>query len=178
MLIIVCGLPGSGKTTIAKRIATHFGDMAVHISSDTIRKKIFQTPEYTEEEKNSVYDEMTKEAARVIANGKIAIADATFYKQKYRDMILAAAKSVKDSSIIIYCEISEKEAGERLRKREKGNSDADFEVHKKLREEFEEIREKHLTIMFGPEGNKDSGHSNSEKKIERIINELDKRLKK
>jgi predicted kinase len=42
MLIILGGLPASGKTTIARALATHFG--AVHIRIDTIEQRLRDLP--------------------------------------------------------------------------------------------------------------------------------------
>ena len=56
MLIIICGLPGTGKTFIAKKLAPKIN--AEHLSTDRIRKELFPEPTYSEDEKNKVYVEM------------------------------------------------------------------------------------------------------------------------
>ena len=53
-LIIVCGLQGTGKTTVAKKIAEKIN--AVILRSDVLRMEILKDPKYTEEEKQKIYD--------------------------------------------------------------------------------------------------------------------------
>ena len=42
MIIIICGLPGVGKTTVAKELAPLVN--AVILSTDKIRKELFSRP--------------------------------------------------------------------------------------------------------------------------------------
>lgn len=48
MLVIVCGLPGVGKTTFAKKLAPLIN--AIILSTDKIRKELITSPTYEKEE--------------------------------------------------------------------------------------------------------------------------------
>jgi len=143
MLIIVCGLPGSGKTSISKMLAKRFS--AAHINSDVVRKRIFEKPAYTDEEKRKVYLAMADEAGKSLKE-KNVILDATFYRKEYREMARKAAEKAGTDAYIIVCELGERETQKRMEEREMGPSDADFEVYLKLKETFEPVDGEHLKI--------------------------------
>jgi predicted kinase len=56
MIIIVMGLPGSGKSYFAQRLAITIN--ADYISSDRVRKTMMSSRTYSTKEKLLVYDEM------------------------------------------------------------------------------------------------------------------------
>ena len=56
MVVIVFGLPGSGKSYFASRLAKKLE--ADYISSDQVRKKLFTRPDYSEEGKKQVYKKL------------------------------------------------------------------------------------------------------------------------
>ncbi|HNT60586.1 MAG TPA: AAA family ATPase [Candidatus Bilamarchaeaceae archaeon] len=82
MLILISGLPGTGKSRISRGLAPRLN--AVHISSDSIRKKLLERRTYSEEEKALVYSEMLSQASKSLSGGKNVVADATFYKKSLR----------------------------------------------------------------------------------------------
>ncbi|MEM3075539.1 MAG: AAA family ATPase [Candidatus Bilamarchaeaceae archaeon] len=146
MLVIICGLPGTGKSTLAKTLAEKIG--AATISSDSIRMQILEQRTYSEKEKEIVYEEMFKKAGNLLANGKSVILDATFYKKNYREKAKAHAEKAKTDFFIIECTTDERVLKKRLFSRTKktSESEADFAVYKKVKELFEPISEPHLTV--------------------------------
>ena len=56
MIIIICGLPGVGKTTVAKGLAPLIN--AVVLATDKIRKELFSKPMYGQRERRLIYDVM------------------------------------------------------------------------------------------------------------------------
>jgi len=53
MLILICGLPATGKSTVARRLAKALD--AEVLRTDIVRKALIGNPTYTEEEKNLIY---------------------------------------------------------------------------------------------------------------------------
>ena len=53
MVIIVCGLPGSGKSYFAERLAKKID--ADYVNSDRLRKELFPSRTYSDREKATVY---------------------------------------------------------------------------------------------------------------------------
>jgi len=146
MLVMVCGLPGTGKTTLAKALAEKLG--AVHISSDTVRMKMFEKRTYSEKEKEKVYGTMFVEAERLLEEGKKIVLDATFYRKKLRDAARKLAKKTESRFYIIECVTHENLLRERIfaRGKEKAESEADLGVYEKVKVVFEPIGEKHLVV--------------------------------
>jgi len=144
MLILVCGLPGTGKSSFSKELSKRFH--AVHLNSDVIRKKLFAKPTYSVEEKTKVYNAMAAQAEELLKEGRNVILDATFFHREYRSMMRRIAERHGVKIHIVCCVLGEYEAKNRIMQRKKGVSDADYEVYLKLKKEFEPIEGEHLEI--------------------------------
>ena len=143
MIIIVFGLPGSGKSYFAVSLANMI--KADYINSDQIRQIMFAVRGYSEKEKMSVYNEMLVQMQKAIQQHKNLVLDATFYTNDIRKKFFDAAENMDD---IIFIEIRAEESliRERLNKPRK-DSEADFEVYKKIRKQWEPVHEDHLVLQ-------------------------------
>jgi adenylylsulfate kinase len=72
MKILIFGLPGSGKTTLAKPFADLIG--GVHLNADTVRKE-YDDWDFTPEGRIRQAQRMRHLADGVVLAGKIAVAD-------------------------------------------------------------------------------------------------------
>lgn len=100
-VVAVGGLPGTGKTTLARALAPHLGSApgALVLRSDEIRKRLcgvapeerLSSASYTPEVSARVFAELAAMATQVAAAGHGAIADATFMDPAHRALIQAAA---------------------------------------------------------------------------------------
>ena len=146
MLILVCGLQGTGKTTVAKRIAED--TKSVLLSTDMIRKGILEEPGYTEKEREMIYNLLFEMAEKLLSSGNSVVLDGTFYRKKLRDRVKKIAKKAKSDFHMVEVKCSEEIIRKRMkeRKKEETGSDADFEVYRKAKKQFEPIREKHVVI--------------------------------
>jgi len=72
MKILIFGLPGSGKTTLAKPLAELMN--GVHINADEVRKK-YKDWDFTQEGRMRQAQRMRHLADGVVSAGKIAVAD-------------------------------------------------------------------------------------------------------
>lgn len=140
MVVIILGLPGSGKSYFAQRLAKII--RAEYINSDRLRKETFPIPTYLEEEKAKIYDMMLQKMKDAILHHKNLVLDATFHRNEARKPFIKQAKGElffvevwADASII----------QERL-KRNRPYSDADFEVHQLVKQEWEPLTEPHLLL--------------------------------
>lgn len=159
ILILICGLTGTGKTTIANALSAETG-MKV-ISSDIVRKELariqpsehrferFGEGIYTEEFTEKTYLEMFKLGEGFLKKGASVILDATFQKSRYRQEAMELAKKLGAEFHIIECTASDDIVRQRLDKRAKQErvaSDGTWEIYEKQKKGYEEIKESHITI--------------------------------
>ncbi|HEX5153371.1 MAG TPA: AAA family ATPase [Parafilimonas sp.] len=141
MIIIVCGLPGSGKSYFAQRLSQMLH--AAYISSDAVRKELFRNPSYSDEEKRKVYDEMMKRISDAEYYKEVAV-DATFSDVETRRNFIREAKKIAPVFIV------EIVADEDLIKQRlavpRQDSNADFAVYKKMKSTWPLFTEPHLVL--------------------------------
>ncbi len=113
------GLPGSGKSKISKIVCemlTENGITCERIEMDAIRKQYVRNPEYTDEERDFVYEKLVDFAEKGVKSGKNIIIDATAHKRLYREM--ARKKIKRFIEVMVRCPLLI--CIERESKREKG----------------------------------------------------------
>lgn len=144
MLIMVAGLPGSGKTYFAERLAQRL--KGVHLSSDRVRKKRNARGRYSFEERLEVYREMAEYARNLLRSKKTVIVDATFEHSRMRNLFFDEAQKLSVSSVFILVYADENLIRERIRA-PRPDSEADFGVYEKIRDRFEPITFPHLALQ-------------------------------
>nr|WP_302474298.1 bifunctional aminoglycoside phosphotransferase/ATP-binding protein [Roseococcus sp. MDT2-1-1] len=102
-LVAVGGLPGTGKSTLARRLAPLLGPApgALVLRSDEIRKRMhgvlpeqgLPAPAYTAEASDAVFAEMRRMARAALEGGHAVVADAVFGRAEERDAIAACGVS-------------------------------------------------------------------------------------
>ncbi len=153
MLIIVSGLPATGKTTIAREVAKKTG--AIILRTDVIRKELFARPKYTEEEKEQVYNEMFLRAEKFLIKEQIVILDANFYLQSLRGRARDVAHRCGKKFFIVECILDEEKVLERMNARSSKNDASDanrIEIYRKIKRLWEPIRAQHIVIDTSCEG--------------------------
>lgn len=143
MIVIVFGLPGSGKSYFASHLANMIN--ADYINSDKVRRAMFDTRTYSIKEKLSVYNEMLAQMKELVKQNKNLVLDATFYNNNTRKKFLDEAKG---AGSIFFIEVKAEESVIRKRLQEKRvDSEADFEVYKKVKKQWEPLHEEHLILQ-------------------------------
>ena len=161
MIVVFCGLPATGKSFLAKRVARKID--AVHLNTDILRKELVKEPVYSEEEKKRVYDELFGKAREIVSEGKNLVLDGTFYRKGLRDVVEEIASSAEQKAFFIECRCDEKTIKKRLEKRKKKKlaSDADdIEIYKLVEKNFDPIESQHLVV---------EGELPEKEKIERVL---------
>ena len=136
MLVAIGGLPGSGKSTVARQLAPLLGAApgALVLRSDEIRKRQHgATPEtrlgpqaYTPAASARVFAELADAARPAVASGHSVIADATFMAATHRSLIHDAAGSALFHGI--WLDVPEDVLRQRVAARTGDASDADLAV--------------------------------------------------
>jgi hypothetical protein len=143
ILIVVTGLSGSGKTTIAHALGERVG--FAHVNSDVVRKELtghaIDRPApaaakrflYAAEQSRRTYERMHELAGSELARGRGVIVDATFQRRVERAAVRELARAHAAPILFVECRCDEEEIRRRLARRVRsgeGASDADWEVYR------------------------------------------------
>ena len=143
MLIMITGLPGSGKTTFAKALAESLN--AVHLNTDIIRARMGKRGQYDEMDKSMIYAKMLKQTESYLHRGEDLVVDATFYKAALRKPYKRLAKKYKKQLYWIVVQAAESVIKERMQQKRQ-YSEADFEVYKTIKDIYEPLEEGYLIL--------------------------------
>ena len=142
MIVIVFGLPGSGKSYFASRLAEKI--KAEYVNSDRVRKEMFTERTYSPQEKKAVYDKMFRQMKKAVKQNTNLVLDATFHKSETRKMFIDKMEGI---GRILFIEIQADEniIRERLKK-ERPYSEADYTIYKLISQHNEPLDEPHLVL--------------------------------
>jgi protein-L-isoaspartate(D-aspartate) O-methyltransferase len=91
--IWITGLPGSGKSVIARAVAQTLaaaGEEVQVLELDEVRRAITPEPTYSDEEREAVYRALVYIGARLVEAGVPVIFDATAHRRAWRELARAA----------------------------------------------------------------------------------------
>lgn len=133
-LVAVGGLSGTGKSTLAARLAPHIGRApgAVHLRSDTERKALSGVSEttrlpdeaYTPAANEAVYARLRHKAGLVLAAGHSAVVDAVHARPAERQAIEAVAEEARAAFDGLWLEAPVAQLVARVEQRRHDASDA------------------------------------------------------
>lgn len=95
---MLCGLPASGKSTVAQKLAEEYD--AIIFSSDALREEMFGDIN-NQEHNQEVFMELHKRIKDCLKNGKNAIMDSTNISYKRRMGLLAELKNIPCEKICV-----------------------------------------------------------------------------
>lgn len=142
-IVVVCGPPGVGKSTVSRRIADRL-DAAV-IRTDVVRKKLFADPDYSDAETDQTYEALFAQIDSIVKNGRSAVVDGTFRTRSIRQRARQQAEAHEVPFLLVSVTCDESVVEARIEQRD-GVSDADFEIHKQIKSAFEPIEMPHISI--------------------------------
>lgn len=169
VIMLFRGLPGTGKTHIAKEIKrlTNYN----HLRTDEIRKQYFSKSKdiYSKKVTEKTYNKIALEAGKLLKENKNIIIDGNFRKKSQVDIIKKLAKERGAKLFIFEFRAFDKEVLKNMKRRDKDKmtdfSDADYLIYKKLKKDFTLIKDKKTVINFKGNINK-----NTEKIIFKVFN--------
>lgn len=133
-LVMTCGLSGSGKTWLARAVATDLD--AVHVRSDVERKRLAglapledsrSPPDagiYTLDFNARTYSRLLECARAALQGGENVIVDAAFLRRAERMNLLALAREFSVPATILHCQAPTEVLRQRIAARAKSRLDA------------------------------------------------------
>jgi aminoglycoside phosphotransferase family enzyme/predicted kinase len=147
-LVLVSGLPGTGKSTLAADLAEHAGFTVIR--SDQVRKELagraghdrlpaaFGENLYKKDWNERTYAECVRRAENLLFEGKRVLIDATFREQSQRRLFLDAARRWAIAPCLMHCQADPDVVRERLAARQGDVSDADVAIHAEISRRWEQ----------------------------------------
>lgn len=147
LLVVCCGLPGVGKSTVSAYIAEHLP--AVRYRSDELRQELVAEPTYDRAETRRTYDELRERARERLDTGESVVLDGTFKRAGERDRTAQLGETTGATVQFVRVTCPPAVARERIRRRTDDASEADIAVYEQLREAFDPLDREHVTIDNG-----------------------------
>ncbi len=137
-LVLLSGLPGTGKTHFAHALLERIA--AEHIESDALRAALFRVPRFTPWESARVFDEVERLAAAAMVEGKVALVDATNLTRSDRRRFFVVARQADAPLVAVRLVAPATTVRERLVTPRQGYSQADLRVYERFRGRAETFR--------------------------------------
>jgi aminoglycoside phosphotransferase family enzyme/predicted kinase len=146
-LILVGGLPGTGKSTLSRGLAEETGFDVIR--SDVVRKKlahaagVLDTPAdfgagiYTADWTDRTYTSCLTTARHALFDGHRILIDATFQAEGWRQAFLDAARHAGVPAVFLQCTAAPHVVQARLHARTNDVSDADWAIYQKKAEAWD-----------------------------------------
>jgi predicted kinase len=153
-LVIVGGLPGVGKSTVARGLEATCGFR--WIGTDRVRKELAATPGagaerlgeaavstaygggiYSGEWNERTYAECERRARDVLLDGGRVVVDGSFRRDRHRTRFIEAASRLGVPVVFLHGLLEPAEARRRLASRPPGPSDADWRIHERMAHDWD-----------------------------------------
>lgn len=144
VLVVVSGLPGTGKSHFCQRLTERLP--AIVLESDALRKTLFPQPSYSQAESTQLFKAIRLLVERLLRRGLPLILDATNLSERHREYFYSIADRLDVKLILVSVVAPSLLVKERLEARlenPKEKSDADWEVYQKMSRAVEKITRKY-----------------------------------
>jgi len=144
-LVLVGGLPGTGKTTLAGGLADRFG--AAVLSSDRIRKELagidptthatagYRQGIYSPERTEKLYAELLHRAESLLTQGESVVLDASWTSRPHRQRADKLARRTHSRILQLRCDTPPELGAQRIARRVNSASDANLPIATAMGEE-------------------------------------------
>lgn len=149
VVIMVSGLPGTGKSYLSRRLAERFP--AIILETDALRRMLFPSPNYGWEENRRLFPALHRLIEDLLKRGIPLIFDATNLLEHQREYIYRSADQTGAKLIIVQTEAPKEVVAQRLAGRGRGidradRSEATWDVYLKMKATVEKIRRNHFVV--------------------------------
>lgn len=146
-LIVVSGLPGTGKTYFCNRLAERLP--SVVLESDVLRKTLFSPPVYSAKESSQLFRAIHRLIERLLVKGIPLILDATNLSERNREYLYSIADRLDVKLVLVRVEAPPEIVRQRLearREKSDNNSDADWAIYRRMKYSVQRIRRNHYAV--------------------------------
>jgi predicted kinase len=146
-LIVVSGLPGTGKSYFCRQLAQRLP--AVILESDSLRKALFPSPGYSAAESRRLFQARHLLIERLLGKGIPVIFDATNLSEHNREYLYRIAERLGAKLVLVRVEAPPELVQARLKERalvSEASSDADWAVYQRMKPESQRIRRRHYAV--------------------------------
>lgn len=121
LLVLLYGLPGSGKTAFARQVSEQLA--VAHVQGDRIRAELFENPTYGKEENHIVASLMTYMTTEFLKAGVSVIFDTNAMRSAHRRALRNLANKVGAETVLIWLQVDPDTAFGRAAKRDRRKID-------------------------------------------------------
>ncbi len=154
VLVVLVGLPGSGKSRLAGELQASTG--AVVLESDRLRGMLFRPPTYEQQESQELFRVIHAAADRILQRGAAVVLDATNLREGEREPLYRIAGERGAKLIVVRLVAPRWLTHRRLREREAqatGYSRAGVAVYERMKFGQQPISRSHLVVNTGKSTN-------------------------
>jgi predicted kinase len=147
VLVVISGLPGTGKSYFSKRLAERMPFLV--LESDTLRKLLFITPNYNSQESSQLFQTIHLLLRELLKKGIPIILDATNLSERFREHLYGIVDRLDVKLILVRVEAPPGVVYQRLQSRmadSKNESDADWSVYRRMLPSVDRIRRNHYVV--------------------------------
>lgn len=146
VLIVVSGLPGTGKSYFCSKLAERLP--FITLESDALRKVLFSSLTYSLQESSRLFQACHRLIEQLLRRGFSLILDATNLSERHREYLYSIADHLDVKLVLVWVEAPPQLVRERLkdRRNEETKSDADWIVYQKMKSSVQPIRRNHYVV--------------------------------
>lgn len=149
VLVVLNGLPGTGKSYFARQIAERV-PLAV-LESDALRKVLVRSPSYTARENTQLFRALHEMIELLLARDVPVLLDATNTRESHRENLYEIARRHGARAMPVLLDAPEATVRQRLERRMNesprgDSSDAGWPVYQRLLAAWEPIGREHLVV--------------------------------
>lgn len=149
VLIVVSGLPGTGKSYFSRKLAERLS--SVIVESDALRKTLSTSPTYSAEESQRLFCACHSLIEELLRSGISVILDATNLVEHHREHLYRIAQRLGVKLIVVQVEAPRELVRQRLQNRAEGvdfqdKSEAGWSVYQRMRTRVERIRRNYFAV--------------------------------
>jgi len=148
-LIVVSGLPGTGKSHFCRKLAERM-DIVI-LESDSLRRRLFATPSYSKEESTQLFRACHSLVEELLRKGVSVALDATNLEEHNREQLYHIADQSGAGLVVVRMEAPVEVVQQRLERRSRredqsDHSEADWNVYSKMKTTVDKIGRNHFAV--------------------------------